>query len=468
MHARALGYEARRLEQERRWEEALELAERRLPLDPFSDEACRSLMRLHFYLGDRAAALQAYEEFRRSIQRELGAEPEPETQALEIHVRRRSQAPRPPPRVPQEPTIDVVHPALVGQEKAWAALEDAWRRRVPIIYVCGEPGQGKTRLMIEFARSRGAHFRCASLPGDISNPYAAKIRTIRNLLKECPEVKLEGWVLRELGRVVPELVDGEKPRGLPERGDPAFLEANFRLYQEVGPRMQTAVYDDGQYLDRETFSMGLALEERCLPLVAAGRFPPILVGLQPGALDASEEEIIRQRVNLGLAAWIDVEPLGPEAVKQMLSGMGVPGLDRLTDVILEYSGGTPFIIIELVREMLSPDQPDASILLPRGVRPLLDRKLSRLSPETLSVAQVLALAKDDFNMDLLAAVLGRPFECLEASYRELEQQRLVKRRWFTQGLLPAAILERMPEPVRAALAERIEGWKQMRGRGGPR
>ena len=53
-----------------------------IALDPFRETAHRLLMRAHLESGDAAAALRAYEHCRQLLADELGADPDPETQAL--------------------------------------------------------------------------------------------------------------------------------------------------------------------------------------------------------------------------------------------------------------------------------------------------------------------------------------------------------------------------------------------------
>jgi DNA-binding SARP family transcriptional activator len=376
MHKEALAHEVLRLEGEGSTALALDLACQQLNLDPFSDDACRRVMRLQFQRGDRAAALQTYERFREVLRRdELGLGPERETTALAGEIRRSPVAAliaRPPAR--RELPMSMLRPPLVGREREWAELEAAWQARTPIIYVCGEPGAGKSRLMTEFAHSKGPWFLCGARPGDSMLPYASRSRTIRSLLKACPMPDLEPWVRRELSRIVPELANANRPLPLPNPYDkPSFLEANYRLYERVGRRLAIAVYDDGQFIDQGTFEMGLYLEERCMPLIADGGFPPILVGLQPGQLQPDEEEILRQRVEKGLAAWIEVAPLSPESVKRMIAGMEVPRLERIAGEIAEYAGGTPAVVVETAKQILSQEGWDGAfphdLRLPLNVQP---------------------------------------------------------------------------------------------------
>lgn len=74
--------EAERLEQVGDFAQALGFARRSLELDPVSEEAHRRLMRLHYRLGDRGAALAAFERCKKILEREFASAPLPETLEL--------------------------------------------------------------------------------------------------------------------------------------------------------------------------------------------------------------------------------------------------------------------------------------------------------------------------------------------------------------------------------------------------
>jgi DNA-binding SARP family transcriptional activator len=64
------------------YDNAVDLAQRLLAVEPAHESAHRALMKAHYVKGRRAAALQQYEACRDFLFRELGVEPEPETEAV--------------------------------------------------------------------------------------------------------------------------------------------------------------------------------------------------------------------------------------------------------------------------------------------------------------------------------------------------------------------------------------------------
>lgn len=152
---------------------AIDYAKRWLALDPLHEPAHRLLMLLFAEAGDRAAALQQFDECSRVLAAELDAEPSPET----VELRDRIVAGE------VRSTVDALHPttqpgdgvrpseqhgfhgfpdaptSFVGRadevEYVAARLSDSTCRLLTIV---GPGGMGKTRLGIEAARRLAPRF----------------------------------------------------------------------------------------------------------------------------------------------------------------------------------------------------------------------------------------------------------------------------------------------------------------------
>ncbi len=158
---------------------ALAAAQRMTEADPYEEAAYRAQMRLHRLLDRPAAALEVYRHLERLYQKEMGAQPSPETRALAEHIRNDPRArppisgakPRPaapPPRTPvaavpaeavSSPTPDLLAPPLplqltrlVGRE---GEREDLCQRllspEIRLVTLLGTGGVGKTRLSVAVA-----------------------------------------------------------------------------------------------------------------------------------------------------------------------------------------------------------------------------------------------------------------------------------------------------------------------------
>lgn len=151
-----------------------------LDLDPVSEEAWRHVIRLHYLSGDRPAALRAYHRCKEVLRRELQTEPLPETVQLAREIDRGSVPV--PARAPSValPLAVLRPPHLIGREAEWARLDEAWERG-QMIYVEGDPGVGKTRLVTDFAASKGAFLEFRGRPGDLHQPFTSSARNYRML-----------------------------------------------------------------------------------------------------------------------------------------------------------------------------------------------------------------------------------------------------------------------------------------------
>jgi DNA-binding SARP family transcriptional activator len=92
-HVRLLYRASERLFRLHRYQEALPLLQRLMRDEPLDERALRLLMRGHAALGQRGAALAAFERFVASAADELGMEPAPTTQALAQSIRRSTPSP---------------------------------------------------------------------------------------------------------------------------------------------------------------------------------------------------------------------------------------------------------------------------------------------------------------------------------------------------------------------------------------
>jgi predicted ATPase/DNA-binding SARP family transcriptional activator len=137
-------------------EEALGYARRQLELDPWREEAHRTVMRLLAGMGQRGAALAQYEICRRTLEEELGVEPEAGTTALYNRIRAGDQAarrPTPPNNLPAPVT------PFVGREAQLVELgEKLQDPTCRLLTLLGPGGIGKTRLAREVAAAHLEHF----------------------------------------------------------------------------------------------------------------------------------------------------------------------------------------------------------------------------------------------------------------------------------------------------------------------
>src|SRR2546425_982448 len=119
-------------------------ARRALRLAPLDERSLRRLIKLLDQLGDRASAVQVYDEFATRLAAEVDAQPAAETQALLAAVRARGTAAAPVALRSDAPAISIAHRHTVGRTRERAALlasfESAAAGHGQVVCVAGEPG----------------------------------------------------------------------------------------------------------------------------------------------------------------------------------------------------------------------------------------------------------------------------------------------------------------------------------------
>ncbi len=137
---------------------AITFARQGIEVEPIREDLHRLLMQMYERTGQRAAALSQYERCVIILEKELGEDPLPETRDLYQAILRGAPLPSLAPRAPSHvwdapPGMDV---PFVGRERILKRLLRAWDKTLlgmgRMVFLRGEPGIGKTRLVHEFVR----------------------------------------------------------------------------------------------------------------------------------------------------------------------------------------------------------------------------------------------------------------------------------------------------------------------------
>jgi len=459
LRRQALLTEIERLKREGAWLDARAHAEALIRLDPTSEEAYQQLMRLHHWIGDRSAALAAYQRCREALRQQLGVEPLPETVTLAEEIARGGQN-DPPPRRRQEPLPHATlrPPVLVGREEAWAQLDAAWEAN-KVIFISGEAGVGKTRLMLDFAASKGPFSLVAARPGDSDVPYATHARCIHQFLEAQPELRheLKPWVVQELARLVPEL--GEPPPPMTSAEDKLrHFEAQAIFMKHCFCGVVTNVCDDMQYFDRASFEAGTYVGTSSPSSPFRSGQVRSVNAFRRDELPADIEVGINKLVASGVGVRIELAPLSDGSVRELVESTGLAVPEEVTSALVRHTGGNPLFILETLRSLVRAGGPKGGALrrlpFPRQVLSLIQGRLRHLSADALRLAWVAAVAGTDFDYELACDILEvKTFE-LAQPWKELERAQILTNGRFIHDLLYEAVSEDVPGPVRAVLHRR--------------
>jgi predicted ATPase/DNA-binding SARP family transcriptional activator len=175
-----------------RYQSALEVASLLAQADPWRSSAQRQVMQLYFCLGRPEAALAQFEAYRRTLNAELGAEPEPETLALARAIAGHSTN-----AVTHLPDALLTGASLlldraeaiplVGRScertDLLSHLKGIFAGVGSVVLIEGEAGIGKTRLLQEVSRDaewRGAQVLWAHAEEQANPAYGLLLHALAN------------------------------------------------------------------------------------------------------------------------------------------------------------------------------------------------------------------------------------------------------------------------------------------------
>jgi DNA-binding SARP family transcriptional activator len=436
---------------------ALRYAERLVADEPLLEHAHRRLIRLHYLRGDRAAALAAFERCRDLLADMLATAPDRETIELARLVgsgeRKDHALPAPTPVTVLRP------PQLVGRDSERAQLAQAIAMH-QVLVVHGEPGIGKTHLIDDAVEPHRDLLATAALAGEAAVPYALLARVAQRG-HERFAATLDGWVVDELARLVPQL--GAAPAS---RLDPLRLQQAFGATLDAWAAAGLAgmVVDDLHHADEASLEALLALADvrRARPLafvfgVRSHEMPPALVAWLRADDDARVPTL----------RLVVLETAGVQA---LLDSLALPGVDgaRWAPALARHTGGNPLFVLETLRALLAAGTgapvADGRLPVPDALHTLIERRLVRLSDAALRLARVAALAGTDFDADVAARVLDvHPLDIVDA-WRELDDAQMFRQGRFTHDVIAETVARTLPAAIAQALHARIAGCLDTVGR----
>jgi DNA-binding SARP family transcriptional activator len=420
-----------RLERDGRIAAALLCAERLVADDPVAEDATQRLMRLHTARGDRAAALAAYQKLQEALARELAAQPAESTRALAARIAGGAAAGSDAQRV--HAPIILRPPRLIGRDLEWRKLEQAWSAGRCALAL-GEPGIGKSRLLADFVAARDAAVMSSARRGDATIPYALLARIVRNLIARY-DAPAAPWVRAELARLAPEI-------GVAAGGALDAVRLVHALVQLVDHArtggLAGLVLDDLHHADDASLEGLVALlgheTTRGLRLLAAARA-------------GEEPRVLREWRLAGAAVEIRLGALGRDGVAALLASLALPDFDTVpwVEPLFRHTGGNPLFVLETLRAVLAGATPrDASLPAPAHVGELITLRLAQLASDALELAQIAALAGQDFSAELAAAVLRKHVLDIADAWRELEAAQVLREGAFAHDLILEAALRAVP------------------------
>jgi adenylate cyclase len=315
--------------------------------------------------------------------------------------------------------------AASERERLRTLLEDALLGRGHAVDVTGEPGVGKSRLVLEFRRdlSPGVQrvvVRSASY--QVATPYAVLADIVRAVfvIQAADDASLardrlvEGFA-RYRAYLDPEILTlllgilgfGERSALAPELVRTLLVATVRELLARAGEDAPIViVIEDVQWMDRPSAALVAELVPD-LPQLACLLVTTSRPGSQP--------------------AWpgerIELAPLGEADARELAHDLGGEAVAKdIVDRLLERTGGNPFFIEEVLRQLR--DAGDAEV--PATVQEVIEAHLDRLAPGPRHLIEVAAVIGRSFWMALLRRLV--PTGTLTEDLASLEQEGFLVRR----------------------------------------
>ena len=429
-------------------------------------EGLRGALLLALYrCGEQASALELYEQTRALLADELGTDPSPQLQRLHERVLRQDPALRAPADAgadtgparrfepagertgptergarPEAPgSADGAAEAMVGRAEELAHCLQAWRRAAAgepsSITLVGEAGIGKTRLAEELAhrvQADGGQVVWGRCTDGTGAPAYWPWRQVLTALAGSREPSAVARATAGRGAAAALLLPGapgagsaastavtERSTGAPDIAGMAPEAARTVLFEAVtafleqlaGQRPLTVIVEDLHWADPET----LQLTEHVATRATAAPLCLVLTVRDPEASGGeARDRVLSLASRLPQARQVHLRGLSAVDVQRYaVQHLGAPVNAPVAQRLHERTNGNPFFIAELVR-LLAEERASrgrADLKVPRSVQAVLERRLVHLGSGARQVLEAAAVLGREFEVRLLAELLGRaPWE----------------------------------------------------------
>lgn len=389
-----------------------------------------------------------------------------------------------PPRLPPPP--------LIGRNDELsllsAALERARSGHGRTVFLVGEGGVGKTRLVMTVAeRAAAAGFTVAvgrGYPVETGVPYAlfadALVPALRSLDPQSLAAATRG-ISGELGRLFPALLpESAAYRGDAARGDPA--DAKARLFWSLSQMLARVAARSPLLLVLENLQWADEASLELLHFVARqlSRERILILASYNSAQRDSHRTLAdteRSLVALGAADVVQVGPFDIGDIDDLLQRTfaASPAVTRdFARRLHEWTRGNAFFVEETLKALVAEGSlreergrwsgwERDSFTLPPSIGDALAGRLARLSPAALSLAELVAVFGTVASLETLEAVSGLARADLASALGELRAERVLDERVegdeaqydVTHPLLREALLARLGVAAARVLHEKI-------------
>ncbi|MGH7598410.1 MAG: ATP-binding protein [bacterium] len=411
--------------------DAAEAFRRVLGIDPLDETAHQGLMRAFALQGNRSQALHQYKRCEEILAKELDTKPSSETTALLKIIREGKIQPVPqaaPKKAGAAKPVSVLHKRspMVGrqneQKLAATLLDHLAQGKGEVLLLQGTAGIGKTRLAQEIfnlAQLRGYHpLMGSAYEQERELPYSPFVEALRMAINTSPQHA--HLIPAELAAAIPELPSAPAPSTRADAAAQGYLFAGLLRFLKVIADVTPVVMilEDLHFADDGTIKLFNYLARN------AADFPLLLVGTCRSAEPEISAELttLLTALNRGrLADTIFLQPLSEAEHQQLLQqSLGKGEVEAaFANEVFSFTEGNPLFAVEMAGQLKKAGEITlqdgvwraGTIIkpyLPPSLQILLAQKWNGLSPKAQSLLQVVAVAGQQTNLNLLENILQLP------------------------------------------------------------
>ena len=470
---------ASRLEAQSDFRNALEAKLALVHLDMLQEVYHREVMRLHWLLGEQAAALERFDTLERILKTELGLKPLPES----LELLRKIQKTTPEKPIILEPNLqrpNLSRPPLVGRETAWQFLVT---QQSAFCLITGETGIGKTRLVTDYTVANGGYLGLRGYVSAANTPFYPIAEALRRSLsnQRIDPSSMDTIWRNEIARLVPEFADQALSQGSSLDGRAKFIESLARAIQAALRPDETLLLDDLHWFDPSSLELIAHLTRHNSKIIATAR--ELEITENPSAQTLLQT--LEREGHLSRHALIPLSQNQTQMLLQTLSGRNAP---LFTQRLQIASGGNPLLTLETLQGFfengslsLEPDGTWKSgidtqtndyteLPIPKNVRELVLGRITHLGAAVKRILEVATLCATPFvSEDLLQSSALSEWEALTALERAVSAQLLTREQnkyRFNHDVVRRSLLEEFT-PERQNLIHKRLAEQLIRSNGDP-
>jgi tetratricopeptide (TPR) repeat protein len=338
-------------------------------------------------------------------------------------------------QLPAPPELACPNPGpakLIGRARELKLMGEAWKiasgRKLQLVCLTGEPGQGKTRLALDFARE--VLTEATILIGECDREAVVSFAPFVSILGRVQRAMVPGELQRRLKGIAGATELAELVPGISEQSEPVRATTSisaegrrFRMFEAYTELLRTLstdcpmllVLEDFQWADR-----GSALLLRHLVRSARDAAICIVVTYSESDLEPSGwlQGILGQFQRESGATRITLQGLSEDETQQFIRSWTVQNAaPAITDLLFQKSEGNPLFLVEILANLeqtnmtAQANQSQFSVAifssgLPHSIRELIGLRLARLSPTSNQLLRFAAVIGRTFRFSLIEDLTG--------------------------------------------------------------